>query len=151
MKRLERVAPGKFIRAEDINQLIDALNELHNISVGPGLTKRQTAGGVNFALQYPRGGGRQGPAGTPGTPEECSRIGPLPLGQIPGTQDTDTWTKDGDGTPVNVHVITDVQYKTDTHKLQFRVRTLKFDSCGKLYEITAEGVLWDIATAVVCT
>jgi hypothetical protein len=145
MKPLRDPEPGQPIRASHLKDAYDAIRELQNISVGPGLTKRQTAGGVNFALQYPRGRG-----GKVGKPESCSRTEPTQLAHVQGTQDTDDWAKDDDACAADLTVITDIQYDSTSHKLQFRTRTLKFDSCGKLYEVTAESDLVDITTAEEC-
>ena len=145
MKPLRDPEAGQPIRASHIKDAYDAIRELQNISVGPGLTKRQTAGGVNIALQYPRGRG-----GKVGRAESCSRTSPKVLDATPGVQDTDTWVKDTDLCPVTFQVITDPSYDPVTHRLLARLRTVKADSCGKLYEVTAEGDLVVITTAEEC-
>jgi hypothetical protein len=145
MKLIRDPEPGHPIRASHIKDIVDAIRELQNIRVGPGLVMHQT-GGVTIGLRFPRGGRGGGKA------ETCSRTEPTDLAHVQGTQDTDDWAKDDDACAVEVTVITDVQYDPDptSHKLQFRTRTLKFDSCGKLYEVTAEGDLVDITTAEEC-
>lgn len=221
MKPLRDPEPGQAIRASDVKDAYDAIRQLQNLSVGPGLTKRQTVGGVTIALQYPRG-----VIGTGGKAESCSRngveedtgtitgvtstvltdstkawtvnqfageglrittaggvkayniatntptqltiasgdmvadgavpgnpysvIGPKKLAHVQGTQDTDTWVKDTDLCGVNFQFITDLIYDPASHKLQWRARTAKVDSCGKIYEITGEDDLVDITTAEEC-
>jgi hypothetical protein len=210
MKIIREPEAGHPIRASHIKDLVEAVRELQNIRVGPGLVMHQ-GGGVTIGLQFPRGRGR-------GKAESCSRSSiptwkatsdpgnplhiltdgvlvptDLEIGWIvrAGTQertvtaldglsnfyvdvayspplaaatveiiphlwhtqavlDVDTWAKGVSPNGVTLRVITDVQYLPASHKLQFRTRTLKFDSCGKLYEVTAESDLVDITTAEEC-
>ena len=143
MKLIRDPEPGHPIRASHIKDIVDAIRELQNIRVGPGLVMHQ-ANGIAIGLRFPGGTHGRGKA------ESCSRTSPKVLDFNLGVQDTDTWVKDSDACPVTFQFITDPSYDPDTHRLQFRARTAKVDSCGKIYEISGEGNLVIITTAEEC-
>ncbi len=148
MKRLERVTAGSRISASHINAIVDAINELARLSVGPGLTMRQSTGGRTISLQFPRGLG--GPGAGDYEPPTCTGGELAELDAEQGEADTDDWSRVDDACPVAVKIVTDVEYDTLTYKLSYRTRSLTFDRCGQLLEISAESALTEITEAEGC-
>lgn len=147
MRFVER---GQRQKAQDINQVVEALKPLLNLSVGPGLELRKTPSGVqvHLAARGPSSPARAG-AVSQGNPAN-----PSVLGWQQGVRDTDTWTRTETGPGVQVRVVTDIQFNSsdpDNLTLTMRSRTLHFDSAGCLYAISAEDEQQTvITTAVLC-
>lgn len=136
--------PRKLL--ELLQGLTRAANRSENLTVGPGLTVHRTAGAVAIGL----GDTKKQVVGS-SVAEDCSGGTETVLGSAQGSQDSDTWTRDTDKTPVALTVITDIQYSTTSHQLTYRTRKLHFDKCGNLKAVDAEGDLIVITTAEVCT
>lgn len=135
-RQLKKFAKGQPLLATDLNVIIEVLNSLQNISVGPGLTLTQTASGIGIGLGQTKPGSAVAPELT-GTAKE--------LGATQGTQDTDTYDKDADSVPVKFKFISDIQYDNTTHKLTIRYRTVE---CASIKTISAESDLVDVVTFV---
>lgn len=143
MKTIEPVKQGDQANsAKKMNEIIEALNTLMSIGIGPGLAGRQTHTGLHISAMTQKSKGfiQSFDGGTLSD-----------MDSVQGTRDTDTWDRNDDDCPVAVDIITDIQYSNVTHKIQFRTRTLTFDRGGNLKEISAESDLVDITTAIACT
>lgn len=137
--KLKKVSANERIRAEHINQLIDAYNALSNIAVGPGLEKKQTDTGVSFWL-----------INTQPTTKTTKPLSgdPKQLSHVQGTQDTDTYDRDTDKAPVSFTDITEIKYDETTHQLIFRYRTIVADG---IKSVSAESDPVIITTTVGCS
>lgn len=139
MKQLEHVRSGDKISATTLNEIIDAINRLQNMGVGPGLTIRQTNGAPLVCLES-RPKAASGAVKTlQGTPKalDCTQ----------GVQDTDTWDSSTDYVPCEVQVVTDVEYNATTGVLSMRYRTITIKMPGA---VSAEGTLVEVTTAEDC-
>jgi len=143
MSAIRKPRAGERPSAETISQLVDAVNQFDRLRVAAPLTMRKSAAGVAIGCTGCGGGtGQVTPEKTGGTTKE--------LAHVQATQDTDDWTRATDDCPVEVQLITDIQYSTSTHKLTFRTRTLAFGRGGRLESVSAEGDLVEITTAEEC-
>jgi hypothetical protein len=77
-----------------------------------------------------------------------STASPKALAHVNGTQDTDTWIRATDRKAVTLYAITDIYW--DSPSIKARLRPMKFDSLGMLYEVGGEDVAITIATAETC-
>lgn len=133
-------------RLRKLNRLVNAIQPLSTIVGGPGVNVSRIAGRTAVSVAGTKVLARK----TVSTSEDCAGGTEDVLGSAQGTQDTDAWDRDTDGTPVSVTVITDIQYDDTTHQLTYRARELHFDKCGNLKAVDAEGDLVVITTAEVC-
>jgi hypothetical protein len=124
---------------EKLNELKRMIERLSKINVGPGLTMRTGAGGVNFGLKR--------------TPAE-SRVRKVNYDGgtvlvLDHTNPTVTWNRTNDDRPVRYDGPT-LEYNTTTHKLVLYSRPVEYDRGGMLRSIGAE-VSTEITEAVACT
>lgn len=63
---------------------------------------------------------------------------PTSLAPTGSTADTTTWSIQSDGTPLSLTFMARVAYDTTAHKLYGYNRTAKFDTKGRLFELSAE-------------
>jgi len=142
MKELRRPQPGQPRRAADITQCIDAIEEMRQAPLGPGLAR--TADGTIYATGATRKSEVKVSAEpTGGTPQA--------IDQTQGTQDTDTWDRDTEDCPVDVEFVTDIEYDTTDHKIYYRTRTFSFNRAGRIDAISAESARVEVTEAVACT
>lgn len=138
LKQLKKFAPGQSLKAGHLNDIVDVLNALQNLTVGPGLLLTKTTSGVSVSLGNDK---RQRRAAQM---EELSGE-PKALGQTQGGQDTDDYDRDNDAVPVKFDVVTDIKYDETTHQLTFRTRTIE---CSYIKSISAESEITVVTTAV---
>ncbi len=144
---MKKVTRRDRVSAEHINQIIDAVNPVLNLTTGPGLELRKTGVAYHLHLNKLARGGTTG--------AESTTDDPTGLAWLQGTRDTDSWTRGGETpTPVSFHVLTDIKFNdTDDEALTLtmRSRTLLFDTAGALYSVSAEDEYeTTITTAVLC-
>jgi hypothetical protein len=128
MDRLARFDFG-LLNAADGNRLVELLRDLCN-----------TVEGVEQRLMILE------------TPQPVviagSVVNPAVCDSTMGTQDTDAWDRAEDKIAVTVTVVSDIWWSSPY--LYGRTRTLKFDSSGRLFEVTAESSSFTILTAEEC-
>lgn len=136
MKSIRRPAPGERLQAQTVIDLIDNQERLSHVHVGPGMTMRLSSTGMAYGLT-------RLPEQAPTRPDVKGT--PKVLNCVQGTQDTDTYDRSTDKVPVQIQVVTDIQYDATSHKLQMSYRTL---TCVGVTAISAESAWVDITTAV---
>jgi hypothetical protein len=144
MPILPPIRKGQRLDASFFGRIIDALNFVLNLSVGPGLQLTRTSGGWSLWVDRQEGGGGGG------TSEDCTGGVLHTLDFAQATEDTDAWAR-ADDVPVAVKVITDIEYDAVTSfVLGYRTRLMTFDRCGKLSSIGAESAIVPIEEAESC-
>ena len=143
MNQLSKVDRTKRIQADQINQIIDAVNLLLNLSVGPGLLMQQSGGGITLSLADMRRVQTSSPETDPGGDA-------LVLAHVQDAQDTDTYDRAAAKQPVTLTVVTEVYYDLTSYQLFGRTRTLDFDGLGRLKAVSGESDPVQIAVTDVC-
>ena len=140
---LKRPEAGDKQSVKDLQQLYDALAPLLNLTVGPGLEMQRTPTSLIISLVPSRPVRR-------GVSETASTENPVVLGFTINEDDSDTWNRETNELPVTRQCITDVRWNSTTHYLQIKTRTDKFDSLGRVYDISAESEWIDAILFVEC-
>lgn len=144
MAILPPIRKGQRLDAGFFSRLIDSLNFLLNLTVGPGLQMTRGSGGWSLWVDRQEGGGGGG------STEICTG-GVLQTMAETGGDDNDDWDRTADDCPVAIEVITGIEYDAvTTHILGYRTRLMTYDRCGKLSSIGAESALVTIAEAETC-
>lgn len=112
-----------------------AVNQLQNITGGPGVEIHKTAGGIGIAVARSR---QERSAPGESTPEDCTGGDLQSLSIVLGTKDEDEWDR-AEGKQLVMSVITDIGWDSGGGNLVGRIRTLHFDKCGKLVDVGPEG------------
>jgi hypothetical protein len=94
-REIAKVEPGDRPSAAHLNEIVEAVNRLGRLVVGPGLEMRQTPSGTTLSLsgvarRAAVGGGGGGTTSYPGGTLKV-------LGAVQGTQDADTWVAGAEG------------------------------------------------------
>jgi len=142
MSLLPPLRKGQRLDLGFFGRIIDTINFLLNLTVGPGLQVQRGGNGWSLWVDKEKIGG--------GGTENCTGGTLQEIVQTQATDDNDDWSRADDDCPVSLEVITDIEYNQTSHILAFRTRLLTFDRCGKLKEIAAEGEPTTITEAEAC-
>ncbi|MHB1001286.1 MAG: hypothetical protein ACYC27_18740 [Armatimonadota bacterium] len=125
MKEVRRATAGTKITTEMYNELVDAVNNLQQLSVGTGLEMRQTSAGTCISL------------GTVGA--SPNYYAPYRTLLQTTAQDADSWsTISAGGSGIAYSIYSDLYFDTSNYTLTSRQRQVRYDNKGFLVYTSPE-------------